>query len=196
MADVVAGYQAAGASAVSVLTDSKYFQGTMDDLIAARAAIEIPILRKEFIIDEYQLVETKAVGADIILLIASVLSIEETKALGQFAQSLGLEVLLELRDKEELDHINEYVDLVGVNNRNLKDFTVNIDQSIAMNELIPKELPCISESALKDVDTIMNLYQHGYNGFLIGETFMKTGSPGDKCAELLSEIKAEAKAVK
>ncbi|MCH7535066.1 MAG: hypothetical protein IH948_04880 [Bacteroidetes bacterium] len=103
---------------------------------------------------------------------------------------------LEIRDKEEIDHINEYVDIVGVNNRNLKDFTVNIDQSIAMNELIPKELPRISESALKDVDTIMNLYQHGYSGFLIGETFMKTDDPGGACATLLSQISKEAAAIK
>ncbi len=178
VADVVAGYRAAGVSAVSVLTDQDFFKGTLDDLVAARAVLEIPLLRKEFIIDEYQLVEAKAHGADIILLIAAVLTPAEIKGLSGQAKALGLSVLLEVHDREELDRsIVDTVDAIGVNNRNLKDFTVSLDHSLELVEVIPDRFIKVSESGISDQATIRQLRQAGFQGFLIGENFMKTTDP-------------------
>ncbi len=177
--DVTAGYAAGGASALSVLTDNDFFGGDNDDLLAARAVNQIPVLRKDFMIDEYQIVEAKAFGADIILLIAAILTPQEIDGFARLAKSLGLNILLEVHNLEELQRsINPLVDAIGVNNRNLSDFSVDIQTSFKLAEEIPAEFMKISESAISDVNTIRQLKKAGFNGFLIGENFMKTSNPG------------------
>ena len=186
---IPAGYCTAGASGISILTDEPFFGGTPQDLITARPLVDCPILRKEFIVDEYQLFEAKAMGADVILLIASALSVDETNELAKKAKALGLEVLLEIHNREELEHINEYVDMVGVNNRNLKTFEVNIDVSKELADLIPDEFVKISESGISNPETVIELRKYGYKGFLMGENFMKTENPAlslKKFIELIS----------
>jgi indole-3-glycerol phosphate synthase len=179
VATVTQAYNAAGASALSVLTDADFFGGSADDLITARAVNQIPILRKDFIIDEYQILEAKAWGADIVLLIASILTPQEISQFGKLAQSFGLNVLLEVHDLAELERsVCPYLDAIGVNNRNLGDFTVNIQTSFDLVDQIPDEFLKISESAIDDPSVIKELKKVGYNGFLIGENFMKTADPG------------------
>jgi indole-3-glycerol phosphate synthase len=170
-------YAANGASGISVLTDYNFFGGSLDDLIAARDN-DVPLLRKEFMIDEYQIVEAKAFGADVILLIAACLSPNEVKDLATAARKLRLEVLLELHDESELDHICDEIDLVGVNNRNLKNFEVDLEHSVRMAEKIGEGFIKIAESGINDVNNIRYLKQHGFKGFLIGEYFMKQEDPG------------------
>jgi indole-3-glycerol phosphate synthase len=170
-------YAANGASGISVLTDYNFFGGSLDDLVAARDN-DVPLLRKEFMIDEYQIVEAKAFGADVILLIAACLSPNEVKDLATAARKLRLEVLLELHDQSELDHICDEIDLVGVNNRNLKNFEVDLEHSVRMAEKIGEGFIKIAESGINDVNNIRYLKQHGFKGFLIGEYFMKQEDPG------------------
>ncbi|PPL01855.1 indole-3-glycerol phosphate synthase TrpC [Parapedobacter indicus] len=189
VAEVAAGYQAAGASAVSVLTDTEFFRGSLADLTAARAALQLPLLRKEFIIDEFQLVEAKAYGADIILLIAAVLDPKRVQVLAAFAQSLGLHVLLEVHNREELErNIGDSVDAIGVNNRNLKDFSVSLDHSLELVDLIPDRFIKVSESGISDPATIRQLRKAGFQGFLIGENFMKTGNPAQAIKEFATAL--------
>ncbi|WP_442589495.1 indole-3-glycerol phosphate synthase TrpC [Pedobacter sp. AW31-3R] len=177
--EVTSGYAAAGASALSVLTDNDFFGGDLDDLLAARDVNKIPVLRKDFMIDEYQIIEAKAMGADIILLIAAILTPEEIARFAGLAKSLGLNTLLEVHHLEELQRsIHPLVDAIGVNNRNLADFSVDIQTSFQLAEEIPAEFLKISESAISDVETIKQLKKAGFNGFLIGENFMKTSNPG------------------
>ena len=183
------GYEKAGASALSILTDSEFFGGTSDDVVSAKSVSRVPILRKEFIIDEYQILEAKAMGADVILLLANVLTPREIKQFSTTAKFLGLEVLLELRDRSELKAINMLVDCVGVNNRNLKDFKVDVKQSFDMAKLISNEFLKISESGIDSAKTIYELKQVGFKGFLIGETFMKEKDPAVACAKLIKDIK-------
>jgi indole-3-glycerol phosphate synthase len=177
--DVVKAYELHGAAGVSVLTDEKYFGGFSDDLMVAREAVTCPILRKEFIIDEYQIVEAKAIGADVILLIAACLTPAAVKRLSAFAISLGLEVLLELHDAEELGHICNDTSMVGINNRNLKTFEVDIERSLKMAELIPDEKIKVAESGINSSANIKLFRDHGFSGFLIGENFMKDPDPGE-----------------
>ena len=187
--DVVLGYQNAGACGISVLTDGKYFGGSLDDLLLAKAAINIPLLRKEFIIDEYQILESKAHGADVILLIASVLTRQEIKNLSEFGQSLGLEILLEVHNLEELEKsILPSLDLIGVNNRNLKTFEVNLDYSKQLASKIPDEFVKISESGISSAEAVKELQQSGYQGFLMGEHFMKTKNPGEAAANFIKQV--------
>jgi len=187
--EVTTGYAAAGASALSVLTDHDFFMGHEDDLIAAREVTEIPILRKDFMVDEYQIIEAKALGADIILLIAACLTPDEILGFAKLAKSLGLSTLLEVHNREELDQsLNPFLDVVGVNNRNLKDFTVSIDTSLSLAEIIPREFLKISESAISNPETIRLLKSVGYNGFLIGENFMRTANPGRAMMDFVKEI--------
>ena len=189
VATVTQAYNAAGASALSVLTDTDFFGGKADDLIAARAVNQIPILRKDFMIDEYQILEAKAWGADLILLIAAILTPQQIVAYGKFAQSLGLSVLLEVHDLEELERsICSTVDAIGVNNRNLGNFTVNIQTSFDLVDKIPNEFIKISESAIDNPEVIKDLKAVGYNGFLIGENFMKTEDPGQAIREFVSRL--------
>jgi indole-3-glycerol phosphate synthase len=179
-ADVVAvttAYAQHGASGLSVLTDTDFFGGSTEDLVKARVN-QIPILRKEFIIDEYQIVEAKAMGADVILLIAACLTPAEVKRLATFAQSLQLEVLLELHDEEELEHVCDETVLVGINNRNLKTFVVDIERSLAMAQRIPAGKVKIAESGISAVENIRLFKDNGFRGFLIGENFMKEPNPG------------------
>ena len=166
--EVVKGYENADASGISVLTDMQYFGGSLEDLLLARASVKIPLLRKEFIVDEYQLLEAKAFGADAILLIAAVLSRQEIKKLSEFAQSLALEVLLEVHSLEELEKsIMPSLDLIGVNNRNLKTFEVSLQNSIDLSNHIPNDFVKISESGLTSTEDIKLLKSHGFQGFLI-----------------------------
>jgi indole-3-glycerol phosphate synthase len=188
--EVVKGYENANASGISVLTDSQYFGGSLDDLILARATVKTPILRKEFIIDEYQILETKANGADAILLIASVLTHEEIKLLSLFAKSIALEVLLEVHNQEELERsIMPSIDIIGVNNRNLKTFELNLQTSIDLVNQIPNDFVKISESGISQAQDIKLLKNHGFQGFLIGENFMKTSNPGKSLEQFINELK-------
>ena len=187
--EVVKGYQNAGVCGISVLTDMKYFGGSLDDLLLARASVTIPLLRKEFIIDEFQLIEAKAHGADVILLIAAVLTRQEIKYLSEFAQSLGLEVLLEVHNEEELQKaIMPSLNMIGVNNRNLKTFEVSLSYSKELASLIPNEFVKISESGISNVAAVKELQQFGYQGFLIGENFMKTDNAGLAASEFIKQL--------
>ena len=174
--EVTAAYTAFGASGISVLTDEAFFGGSLTDLSLARRNV-IPLLRKDFVIDEYQLVEAKAYGADVVLLIAACLSPREVQQLATKAKELGLEVLLEIHDASELDHICTQVDLIGVNNRNLKNFEVNLEHSIRLAEKIPADFIKIAESGINDVANIQFLKQNGFQGFLIGGHFMEQEDP-------------------
>lgn len=185
------GYMQAGASALSILTDTKYFGGTNDDLMTARKFNFCPILRKDFTIDEYQVIEAKSIGADAILLIAAALEPKTAERLAAFAHSLGLEVLLEVHDEEELKRVSGVdADLVGVNNRSLKTFEVSIDVSRRLAPLIPKDKVKVSESGLSDPAVIGELKKVGYEGFLIGETFMRHGRPEEMAREFIKHIGA------
>lgn len=187
--DVATGYESAGACGMSVLTDAKYFGGSLDDLLLARAATNIPLLRKEFIIDPYQILEAKAHGADVILLIAAILSQEELKEFANLAKSLNLDVLLEVHDLEELEKsLIPNVDMLGVNNRNLKTFEVSTTISKELSEKIPAEFVKVSESGINSVEVIKDLQDYGFRGFLIGENFMKTSDPGKNATEFIENL--------
>jgi indole-3-glycerol phosphate synthase len=187
------GYMQAGAAALSVLTDTEFFGGTNADLTTARRYNFCPILRKDFIIDEYQVLEAKSIGADAVLLIAAILTPAEIKTLGRLARRLGLEVLLEVHDAAELAHAAhpDAVDLVGVNNRNLHDFSVSLDTSLALAEAIPAEFVKVSESGIASAVAIQRLRAGGYHGFLLGEALMKHARPERACATLVQELSAE-----
>ena len=183
------GYADAGASALSVLTDEKFFGGSHDDLIIARKHNSCPILRKDFTIDEYQIAEAKAIGADAVLLIAAVLHPGESRDLATFAHSLGLEVLLEVHNKQELlSNLDVGADLIGVNNRDLKSFTVSIEVSKNLATLIPPGIVKVSESGISHPEAIVELKKHGFEGFLIGENFMKQVDPGAAAAEFIAQL--------
>ncbi len=187
--DVAQGYQTAGVSGMSVLTDGKYFGGSLDDLLLARSSVQLPLLRKEFIIDEYQLLEAKAHGADVILLIAAVLDRNQIKSLSEFAKSLSLDVLLEVHNQEELEKsMMPSLDMLGVNNRNLKTFEVSTDISKSLSSQIPDDFVKVSESGISSIEAIKDLKQYGYKGFLIGENFMKTDNPGASAVEFIKNL--------
>lgn len=187
--EVTQGYAAAGASAISVLTDTDYFGGHPKDLMEARAANTVPLLRKDFMIDEYQIFEAKAWGADIILLIAAILTPAEIDSFSRLAKGLGLSVLLEVHNLEELERsIYPNLDAIGVNNRNLADFSVDIQTSFDLVNKIPDEFLKISESAISDPKIINQLKSAGFNGFLIGENFMKTTNPGAAMRQFTEEM--------
>ncbi|GAA4931872.1 indole-3-glycerol phosphate synthase TrpC [Algibacter agarivorans] len=187
--DVAKGYESAGVCGMSVLTDGKYFGGSLDDLLTARAACNLPLLRKEFIIDEYQMLEAKAYGADVILLIAAILSRQEIKQFSEFAKSLHLDVLLEVHNEDELHKsIMPSLDMLGVNNRNLKTFDVSLDTSKNLSNLIPNDFVKVSESGISNIEAIKELQPYGYQGFLIGENFMKTDNPGASATEFIKTL--------
>lgn len=175
--DIVPGYANAGASAVSILTDEKFFGGNLKDIKDARPLIDIPILRKDFIVDEYQLYQAKIIGADAVLLIAAALKKEELHALAAKAHELGLEVLLEIHSAEELKYINANMDVIGINNRNLGTFFTDVENSFRLAEQLPSDAVLVSESGISDPATVKRLQKAGFKGFLIGENFMKTGNP-------------------
>jgi indole-3-glycerol phosphate synthase len=181
-------YAANGAAALSVLTDNKFFGGSNSDLEKSRTN-NIPVLRKDFIIDEYQIIEAKSIGADVILLIAACLTPLQVKQLSAFAKSLDLEVLLEIHNGEELAHICDECDVVGVNNRDLKYFTVDINRSLELSEKIPVDKVKISESGITDTDTIHTLRSAGFKGFLIGENFMREQDPAVAFTSFVKRLK-------
>jgi indole-3-glycerol phosphate synthase len=183
------GYMQAGASALSILTDSDFFGGKNEDLTTARKFNFCPILRKDFIIDEYQIIEAKSIGADAILLIAAALAPTQLLRLAELAQSLGLEVLMEVHDESELKtNMNQYLDIIGVNNRNLKTFETSIETSKKLGPLIPKGFVKVSESGISDPNTIAELRNFGFQGFLIGETFMKQSRPDLAAANFMEQL--------
>mgnify|MGYP002630907120 CR=1 FL=1 len=187
--DVAKGYEDAGVCGMSVLTDGKYFGGSLDDLLTARASCDLPLLRKEFIIDEYQLLEAKAYGADVILLIAAILTREEIKQFSEFAKGLNLEVLLEVHNEEELlKSIMPSLDMLGVNNRNLKNFAVSLETSKKLSALIPNDFVKVSESGISTIEAIKELKPYGYKGFLIGENFMKTDNAGISAKQFIKAL--------
>ncbi|HKJ40863.1 MAG TPA: indole-3-glycerol phosphate synthase TrpC [Sunxiuqinia sp.] len=187
--EVTTGYVAAGVSGLSVLTDHQYFGGSFENLAKARFSNpHTPILRKDFMLDSYQVYEAKAHGADLILLIAASLSKDEMLRLSETAKELGLEILVEVHTEEEIEKLNSLVDLVGVNNRNLKTFEVDIETSVRLGNLLPEDMVRISESGLSSVENIHYLRKAGFNGFLMGENFMKTDDPAKACDEFIKQL--------
>jgi indole-3-glycerol phosphate synthase len=182
---VTKAYAAYGASGLSILTDYDFFGGSLDDMAAARVN-DVPILRKDFIVDEFQLVESKANGADVVLLIAACLSPVEVKRLAAVAKYLGLEVLLELHEEAELDHLCNEIDIVGVNNRNLKTFDVDLERSAQLSQKIGDSWVKIAESGIRDPKDVHYLRSFGFKGFLIGEYFMNQENPGTAFREFTS----------
>ena len=186
---VARGYESAGVCGMSILTDGKYFGGSLDDLTIVRAVSDFPLLRKEFIIDDYQIIEAKAFGADAILLIAAILSPKEILSFSKTAKSLGLDVLLEVHNLNELEKsIMPSIDLIGVNNRNLKTFKVSLETSRSLAEEIPAEFIKVSESGISEVASIKKLKAIGYKGFLVGENFMKTDNPGLAAKDFINQL--------
>ena len=186
--EIVPSYAAAGASALFILTDEKFFGGSLKDIRAARPLVEIPILRKDFIIDEYQLYQAKIVGADAVLLIAAALEPEKCNELAEKAHELGLEVLLEIHSSEELAYINKGIDMVGINNRNLGTFFTDVENSFRLVGQLPQDSVLVSESGISDPEIVKRLRAAGFRGFLIGETFMKTQRPGETLQSFLQAI--------
>lgn len=182
---------AESAAGISVLTDEEFFGGHLEDLKKARSLVSLPLLRKDFMIDPFQLLQAKAFGADVILLIAAILTPREVQDLAKEAKQLGLEVLLEIHNEDELKHICDEVDMVGVNNRNLKTFEVDIRTSLELVDRIPSDKPAVAESGITDVETIVSLKRAGFRGFLIGEQFMKQADPAIAFAALVQQLKAE-----
>ncbi len=182
------GYMQAGASALSVLTDEQFFGGKNEDLTEARKFNFCPILRKDFIIDEYQLIEAKSIGADTVLLIAECLDVKQMSTLSKTAKSLGLEVLMEVHSAGQLAKLTENIDIVGVNNRNLATFEVSIDNSLEISRQIPNNVLKISESGISNAKAIATLKEAGFQGFLIGEYFMKSPNPPKTCEQLIRDV--------
>ena len=191
---ITGGYAEAGAAGLSVLTDTDFFGGSEGDLVKARlSAPSTPILRKDFIISEYQILQSAAIQADAILLIAAALEKDECRRLAEMAHSLGLEVLLEVHSEEELEYATDCIDLIGVNNRNLGSFHTDVENSFRLAERLPEGIPHISESGISGAETIIELRQAGYNGFLMGESFMKTAEPAGALGTLIEELETARK---
>ncbi|HVS97839.1 MAG TPA: indole-3-glycerol phosphate synthase TrpC [Puia sp.] len=186
--EVTRAYAAGGASCLSVLTDGPFFGGSSEDLGKARVN-DIPILRKDFIIDEYQIVEARAMGADMILLIAACLSPVEVRRLAEFAVSLELEPLLEIHGEDELGHICDATTLVGVNNRDLKTFAVDVERSVRLSKRLPANRLLIAESGIDRIETIRYMKDAGFHGFLMGEHFMKEPDPTIAFASFVKQLK-------
>lgn len=187
VAEIVEGYAKNGAAAISILTDRDYFGGSLDDLREARCVVNIPLLRKDFIIDTYQICEARIAGADVILLIAAALTVPECESLAEFAHSLGLEVLLEIHNEKELDYFGKHINVVGVNNRDLATFVTDTAVSERLAKQIPEGFVKISESGISSPETVMQLRYAGYEGFLMGENFMKQPDPVQALAQFIKE---------
>lgn len=183
-------YEAAGATALSILTDEKFFGGNLKDIRDARPRVQLPILRKDFIIDEYQLYQARIVGADAVLLIAAALTREQCKALAAKAHELELEVLLEIHSEQELEYVHENIDMVGVNNRNLGTFHTDVENSFRLAEKLPADMLLVSESGISNPETVKQLRAAGFRGFLIGENFMKTPDPGAALQAFIKDLQA------
>ena len=186
-------YLEAGAAGLSVLTDSVFFGGSFDNLKMVRRKNECPILQKDFIIDEYQIAEAYINGADVILLIAAVLDKKKIKLLAKVAKEYGMEVILEIHEKSEIDMLTGEVDIAGINNRNLRTFETSVDKSFSLVKHIPRDFIKISESGLYDADTIMKLKEAGFSGFLIGEQFMREPDPGEACYNMIKQLSEREK---
>ena len=187
--EVVSQYEKFGASAVSILTDKDFFGGSFEDILRVRNHINIPILRKDFMIDEYQFYEAKSIGADVILLIASCLSPTQVSEFTELAHQLKLEVLLEIHSEKELKHINSQVDLVGINNRNLKDFKVDLQHSVNLKNQLPNDILSVAESGIYNEEDFRFLKEKSFDGFLMGEYFMKNEDPGKKFGQFIKEVR-------
>jgi len=187
--EVASAYEKFGASGISILTDKDFFGGSFDDILSVRNHINIPILRKDFMVDEYQFYEAKSIGADVILLIAACLSPTQVQEFTELSHQLGLEVLLEIHTEKELQHINKSIDFVGINNRNLKDFKVDLQHSVNLKNQLPENTLSIAESGIYNEDDFKYLKEKGFNGFLMGEYFMKNENPGNKFSEFVSNVK-------
>ncbi|MBT8282955.1 MAG: indole-3-glycerol phosphate synthase TrpC [Muriicola sp.] len=189
--NVASGYEKAGVCGMSVLTDSHFFGGSPEDLQIARASTNLPLLRKDFMIDEYQFYEARALGADVVLLIAAILDKEEIRRFTDLAHQLNLEVLLEVHNRKELEYsLLSDIDMIGVNNRNLKTFEVSLETSRELSPVIPEDIVKVSESGLSQIEAIGELRALGYRGFLIGENFMATKDPGHQAAEFIKTLES------
>jgi len=186
--EVVSAYEKFGASGVSILTDKDFFGGSFEDILNVRNHINIPILRKDFMIDEYQFYEAKSIGADVILLIAACLSPTQVQEFTEISHKLGLEVLLEIHTEEELKHCNSNIDLVGINNRNLKDFKVDLQHSVNLKNLLPENVLSVAESGIYNLEDFKYLKEKGFDGFLMGEYFMKNENPAKAFEEFTKMI--------
>jgi len=187
--NIIPGYENAGVAGISILTDSDFFGGKKDDLTKGRDLCSLPIIRKEFIIDPYQIYEARAIGASAILLIGAILNKQQTLELASLANSLDMEVLFEIHNEKELDLLNNYINMVGINNRNLKTFDVDLEQSIRLANQLPDNMLPIAESGIASIDDYLYLRQAGFKGFLMGEYFMKTKDPAIACSNLCEKIK-------
>jgi indole-3-glycerol phosphate synthase len=195
LSSVVTGYEKAGASAISCLTDLPFFGGTLDDLVKARERVNIPVLRKDFMMESYQIHESKAHGADAILLIAACLNDQQLKAMALESVALGLSILFEVHDRLELERVKEIIVtlpqnsfVIGINNRDLTKFKTDIQNSIDLLPHFPDGVVAISESGISDPSVVKKLQDAGYTGFLIGEHFMKTNDPGSSCEQFIKEL--------
>ncbi|MFP3593839.1 indole-3-glycerol phosphate synthase TrpC [Chryseobacterium sp. SIMBA_038] len=186
--EVVSAYEKFGASGISILTDKDFFGGSFEDILSVRNHINIPILRKDFMVDEYQFYEAKSMGADVILLIASCLSVNQVQQFAELSHELGLEVLLEIHTEEELNHFNSKIDLVGINNRNLKDFKVDLQHSVNLKNLLPKDVLSVAESGIYTIEDFNYLKEKGFDGFLMGEYFMKNKNPANTFEEFINVV--------
>jgi len=186
--EIVPAYERNGAAALSILTDEPFFGGSLKDIRTARPLVDIPILRKDFIIDEYQLYQAKVVEANAVLLIAAALTPERCEELAACAHELGLETLLEIHSEKELAYVGENIDMVGVNNRNLGTFHTDVENSFRLISQLPKDTVPVSESGISSPDTMKRLHDAGFKGFLIGENFMKTDDPGKALKEFIAEF--------
>jgi indole-3-glycerol phosphate synthase len=187
--EVAKSYEKFGATGISILTDQQFFGGNLQDIIKVREDISIPILRKDFMIDEYQFYEAKANGADVVLLIASCLSPIQVREFTELSHDLGLQVLLEIHTESELKHFNNEIDLVGINNRNLKDFKVDLQHSVNLKNHLSKETITVAESGIYSLEDFRFLKEKGFDGFLMGEYFMRNEDPGSKFGEFVSNVK-------
>ena len=184
--EVAKSYQEFGAGAISILTDKDFFGGDLQDVLTVRNEIKIPVLRKDFMIDEYQFYEAKSIGADVVLLIAACLSVAQVQEFTELSHQLGLEVLLEIHTEEELKHFNKNIDLVGINNRNLKDFKVDLQHSVNLKNLLPAGTLSVAESGIYTLEDFKFLKEKGFDGFLMGEYFMKNENPGKAFEEFIN----------
>ncbi len=191
--EVAKGYEEAGVSGISILTDYEGFGGSIDDILLVREHVSSPILRKDFIVDFYQIDEARAIGADVILIIASALTPETARELSHYAKESGMEVLLEVHEASELrTHENPYADFIGVNNRNLKTLEIDLATSFSLISEIPADRISISESGISDPGTITELARVGFGGFLIGENFMKSEDPVQACKDFIGTLRRDS----
>jgi indole-3-glycerol phosphate synthase len=186
--ETVSAYENFGASAISILTDKNFFGGSSEDILTVRNQINIPILRKDFMIDEYQFYEAKSMGADVVLLIAACLSPNQVMEFTDLSHQLGLEVLLEIHTEDELKHYHPNIDLVGINNRNLKDFKVDLEHSVQLKNLLPPNILSVAESGIYSIEDFNYLKEKGFDGFLMGEYFMKDENPAHQFKKFISNI--------